>query len=85
MNPILLEAAANPNGTGTYSTLIMLVLIFVVFYFFMIRPQMKKQKEIKKFRDSIKEGDKVEMPPFIKVVEDITGNEKYYNYQLSLR
>ena len=59
MNTILLQAAAAPNGTGTYSTLIMLVLIFVVFYFFMIRPQMKKQKEIKKFRDSIKEGDKV--------------------------
>ncbi|MBO6035333.1 MAG: preprotein translocase subunit YajC [Paludibacteraceae bacterium] len=60
MNSILLQAAAAPaNGTGTYSTLIMLVLIFVVFYFFMIRPQMKKQKEIKKFRDSIKEGDKV--------------------------
>ncbi len=59
MNSILLQAAAAPNGAGTYSTLIMLVLIFVVFYFFMIRPQMKKQKEIKKFRDSIKEGDKV--------------------------
>ena len=46
MNSILLQAAAAPNGAGTYSTLIMLVLIFVVFYFFMIRPQMKKQKEI---------------------------------------
>lgn len=57
---ILLQAAAPAaGGTGTYSTLIMLVLIFVVFYFFMIRPQMKKQKEIKKFRDSISVGDKV--------------------------
>lgn len=37
----------------------MLVLILVVFYFFMIRPQMKKQKELKKFRESIKVGDKV--------------------------
>ena len=35
--------------------------------------------------EGIKEGDEVEMPPFIKIVEDITGNEKYYNYQLSLR
>ena len=33
--------------------------MIVVFYFFMIRPQMKKQKEMKKFRDSIKNGDKV--------------------------
>jgi len=35
--------------------------------------------------EGIKEGDEVEFPPFIQVVEDITGNEKYYNYQLSLR
>jgi preprotein translocase subunit YajC len=39
--------------------LIMLGMILVVFYFFMIRPQMKKQKELKKFRESIKTGDKV--------------------------
>lgn len=39
--------------------LIMLVLILVVFYFFMIRPQMKKQKELKKFREGLSVGDKV--------------------------
>lgn len=39
--------------------LIMLALILVVFYFFMIRPQMKKQKELKKFRENLKTGDKV--------------------------
>lgn len=37
----------------------MLVMILVVFYFFMIRPQMKKQKEMKKFRENLKAGDKV--------------------------
>lgn len=37
----------------------MLVLIMVVFYFFMIRPQMKKQKELKQFRESMAVGDKV--------------------------
>ena len=37
----------------------MLVLIMVVFYFFMIRPQMKKQKELKKFREGLSVGDKV--------------------------
>ncbi len=36
-----------------------LILIVVVFYFFMIRPQMKKQKEMRKFRDSLQNGDKV--------------------------
>ncbi|MEJ6775929.1 MAG: preprotein translocase subunit YajC [Crocinitomicaceae bacterium] len=39
--------------------MVMLVLILVVFYFFMIRPQMKKQKELKKFRESMAVGDKV--------------------------
>lgn len=37
----------------------MLVMIVVVFYFFMIRPQMKKQKELKKFRESLEAGQKV--------------------------
>lgn len=36
-----------------------LILIMVVFYFFMIRPQMKKAKEQKKFREAIKKGDKI--------------------------
>lgn len=35
------------------------VLIIVVFYFFMIRPQMKRQKELKKYREELKKGDKV--------------------------
>ena len=39
--------------------LIMIVLLIAIFYFFMIRPQQKKQKEIRKFRDSISEGDRV--------------------------
>jgi preprotein translocase subunit YajC len=36
-----------------------LLLIVVVFYFFMIRPQMKRQKEIRNFRESLAKGDKV--------------------------
>jgi len=44
---------------GMWTSLIMIVLIFVVMYFFMIRPNVKKQKEIKKFQDSLKNGDKV--------------------------
>ena len=52
------EAGAQPKGGGL-SFILMLVLIFVVMYFFMIRPQQKKQKEMTKFRDSLKKGDKV--------------------------
>ena len=45
-------------GTGSTS-LIFFILIFAVMYFFMIRPQIKKQKKEKAFRDALKVGDKV--------------------------
>lgn len=54
---VMLQAA--PGGQGNMMNLVMILLIFVVFYFFMIRPQMKKQKDIRKFREGIKAGDKV--------------------------
>ena len=38
---------------------VMLLLIFVIMWFFMIRPQRKQQQELQKFRDSLKKGDKV--------------------------
>ncbi len=44
---------------GGLASLIPMVLIIVVFYFFMIRPQMKKAKEAKKFRESLNKGDKI--------------------------
>ena len=47
------------QGGSMGSFLIMMVLIFVVMYFLMIRPQQKKQKELVKFRDSLQKGDKV--------------------------
>jgi preprotein translocase subunit YajC len=58
---VLLQAAAAPGagGMGGYSGILMMVLIFVVFYFFMIRPQTKRQKEIKKQREAMKPGDSV--------------------------
>lgn len=46
------------SGQGMQS-LLMLGLMVLVFYFFMIRPQMKKQKELKNFRENLKAGDKV--------------------------
>ncbi len=56
-NVILQQTA--PAGSGNWSFLIMMGLIFVVMYFFMIRPQQKKQKELAKFRNSLEKGDKV--------------------------
>lgn len=39
--------------------MLMIVAMIVIFYFFMIRPQQKKQKEIKKAREAMKQGDRV--------------------------
>jgi len=47
-------------GAGnSMSSLIMIVAMIAIFYLFMIRPQDKKQKELKKFREAMKPGDKV--------------------------
>ena len=54
---ILLQAPA-PKNDATMS-IVMMVAIVAIFYFFMIRPQQKKQKEIKKMREAMKVGDKV--------------------------
>lgn len=58
MNPtsILLMTGGQAGGLGQF---IPLILIIVVFYFFMIRPQLKKSKEQKKFRANIAKGDKI--------------------------
>ena len=45
-------------GTGT-SSLIMFAMIFAVMYFFMIRPQIKKQKKEREYRSALKQGDAV--------------------------
>ena len=42
-----------------WSSMIWILLIFVVFWLFFIRPQSKKAKEAQKFRDELKKGDKV--------------------------
>ena len=51
--------SAPQGGGGGLSQFIPLLLIVVVFYFFMIRPQMKKAKDQKKFKEAIKKGDKI--------------------------
>jgi len=56
---ILLEETASAPQANNWSFLLMIGLMFVVLYFFMIRPQQKKQKEIEKQRAALKTGDKV--------------------------
>ena len=56
MTNLVLQAAA---GGSSMSFLIMMVAIFAIMWFFMIRPQQKKQKEIRKFQNALAEGTKV--------------------------
>ena len=54
------QAAANANqGGGGMGMLVMMVAIFAIMWLFMIRPQQKRQKEIRKFQDALTSGSKV--------------------------
>ena len=61
LNYILLGApqGGEAGGGGGMMSIFMIVALIAIFYFFMIRPQSKKQKEIKQFREALKKGDKV--------------------------
>ena len=59
MNPLSIFLQNSPPEGNNWQFLAMMSLLFVVFYFFMIRPQQKKAKEAKKFRESLQKGSKV--------------------------
>ena len=52
-------AAQAQGGGGSISFIIMMVAIFAIMYFFMIKPQQKRQKEIQNFQNSLQEGTPV--------------------------
>ena len=54
---VLLQAA--PAEGGGYMSILMIVAMIAIFYFFMIRPQQKRQKDLQKARQAMKVGDKV--------------------------
>ncbi len=57
LNSILLaEAAPQGNGMGS---ILMIVALIAIFYFFMIRPQSQQRKKMREFHESIKVGDKL--------------------------
>ena len=58
MTNIILVAQAAGQGSGM-SMIIMMVAIFAIMWFFMIKPQQKKQKEIQKFQNELTEGTEV--------------------------
>jgi preprotein translocase subunit YajC len=56
--PLQAAAGQAPAGGGA-SFWIMIILLFLVMWLFMIRPQRKQQKELEKFRSELKKGDKI--------------------------
>lgn len=58
LNYILLQEAGAQGG-GMSGIIMIVLLLVVVFWLFMIRPQQKRQKEIRKFREALTKGDKV--------------------------
>ncbi len=59
MNQLVILMGAPANGQSPIMQFLPLVAIVVVFYFFMIRPQMKKAKDQKKYISELKKGDKI--------------------------
>jgi len=58
MTNLILVAQAAGQGSGM-SMIIMMVAIFAIMWFFMIKPQQKKQKEIQKFQNELTEGTEI--------------------------
>lgn len=59
MTTLLLAAEPAQQGGSMSGMLIMMVAIFAIMYFLMIRPQQKQQKKIREFQNSLAEGSKV--------------------------
>ena len=56
---ILLQGESAPTSGPGYSSLIMIAVMVVIFYFFFIKPQQRKQKNQRKFTESVKKGESV--------------------------
>lgn len=75
------QTPGTANAGGGWSFWIMMLLIFVVMWLFMIRPQQKKQKELAKFRNALQKGDKiVTIGGIYGVVSDV--KEKYIEIEV---
>ena len=64
---LLLQSNGGGEGGNPLTSFLPLLLIIAVFWFFMIRPQMKKQKELQKFRKSLKKVIRL-LPPAVYLV-----------------
>jgi len=59
MNKIFFLQVPEVDDNSGILNIAFLVIIFVIFYFFMVRPQNKKRKELQNMRDTLKKGDSI--------------------------
>ena len=59
MTTLIMAAQSGAANGGGMGMLLMMVALFAIMWFFMIRPQQKKQKEIQKFQNALTDGQKV--------------------------
>lgn len=59
VTPAYAQAAAAPSGAASLASFLPLILIFVIMYFLMIRPQQKRVKEHRAMVEAVKKGDEV--------------------------
>jgi len=68
------QSGASPGGGDTLVGMLPIVLMFVIMYFIMIRPQMKKAKEHKTMLESLQKGDEVIAVGILGKIDRITDN-----------
>ncbi len=68
------QAAGGAQGGDTLMGMLPIVLMFVILYFLMIRPQMKKAKEHRSMLDALQKGDEVVAVGILGKIEKITDN-----------
>ena len=80
----LIQAAGAAKGGFDYSMIIMIVAMFAIVYFFMIRPQRKRQKEIENFRKGLTVGSKVVTASGVYgTVKSLNEGEPYLTIEVS--
>lgn len=68
------QAAGAPAGGDTLMGMLPIILMFVILYFLMIRPQMKKAKEHKTMLDALQKGDEVVAVGFLGKISKVGPN-----------
>ena len=83
ISPAYAQAAAGDGGSS-FTAFIPLVLIFVVFYFLMIRPQQKKMKDHKAMLDALRRGDRiVTNGGLVGLVTKVTADEREVQVEIA--